>query len=125
MGIKLAVGAKRFVCQIVGDGTFLFSVPGSVYWISHRYKLPVLTIVLNNQGKQQSLSLTCNLFLALSDSIMPIYPSSKKPPILSNPIQPNTIPIPSLTNHYLSARVERPAQLPAPRAPDRSRLSRV
>lgn len=51
LGIKLAVGEKRFVCHIVSDGTFLFSVPGSVYWISQRYKLPVLTIVLNNQGE--------------------------------------------------------------------------
>ena len=55
---------KQFVCQIVGgrferrhgpllitiDGTFLFSVPGSVYWIAKRYKIPVLTVVLNNQG---------------------------------------------------------------------------
>ncbi|KAK5086558.1 hypothetical protein LTR05_003726 [Lithohypha guttulata] len=39
-----------FVCQIVGDGTFLFSVPGSVYWISQRYNVPILTIVLNNKG---------------------------------------------------------------------------
>ncbi|KAL9597550.1 MAG: hypothetical protein Q9219_005052 [cf. Caloplaca sp. 3 TL-2023] len=50
LGIKLAAGPQRFVCQIVGDGTFLFSVPGSVYWISQRYGLPVLTVVLNNQG---------------------------------------------------------------------------
>ncbi|MCJ1426372.1 hypothetical protein MMC29_004275, partial [Sticta canariensis] len=50
LGIKLAAGEGRFVCQIVGDGTFLFSVPGSVYWISQRYKLPVLTIVLNNNA---------------------------------------------------------------------------
>ncbi|KAL8728992.1 MAG: hypothetical protein Q9181_005154, partial [Wetmoreana brouardii] len=50
LGIKLAAGPKRFVCQIVGDGTFLFSVPGSVYWISQKYNLPVLTIVLNNKG---------------------------------------------------------------------------
>lgn len=50
LGIKLAAGEKRFVCQIVGDGTFLFSVPGSAYWISQRYNLPILTIVLNNQG---------------------------------------------------------------------------
>ena len=50
LGIKLAAGKERFVCQIVGDGTFLFSVPGSVYWISQRYELPILTIVLNNQG---------------------------------------------------------------------------
>ena len=38
------------VVQIVGDGTYLFSVPGSVYWISKRYNIPVLTIVLNNKG---------------------------------------------------------------------------
>lgn len=57
LGIKLAsdtvnggTGKGRFVCQIVGDGTFLFSVPASVYWISRRYSLPVLTVVLNNKG---------------------------------------------------------------------------
>lgn len=50
LGIKLAAGPSRFVCQIVADGTFLFSVPGSVYWISQRYQLPVLTIILNNGG---------------------------------------------------------------------------
>ena len=57
LGIKLATemehgkGNGKFVCQIVGDGTFLFSVPGSVYWISKRYNIPVLTIVLNNKGE--------------------------------------------------------------------------
>ncbi|KFY87204.1 hypothetical protein V500_07132 [Pseudogymnoascus sp. VKM F-4518 (FW-2643)] len=56
LGIKLAseyengVGKGKFVVQIVGDGTFLFSVPGSVYWICQRYKIPILTIVLNNDG---------------------------------------------------------------------------
>lgn len=57
LGIKLASdyehggpGKGKFVCQIVGDGTYLFSVPASVYWISQRYKIPVLTIVLNNKG---------------------------------------------------------------------------
>jgi thiamine pyrophosphate-dependent acetolactate synthase large subunit-like protein len=56
LGIKLAsefengAGKGKFVVQVVGDGTFLFSVPGSVYWISQRYKIPVLTIVLNNKG---------------------------------------------------------------------------
>lgn len=39
-----------FICQIVGDGTFMFSVPSSVYWISQRYSIPILTIVLNNRG---------------------------------------------------------------------------
>jgi thiamine pyrophosphate-dependent acetolactate synthase large subunit-like protein len=53
LGIKLATAAEgknQFVCQIVGDGTYLFSVPGSVYWISKRYNIPILTIVLNNKG---------------------------------------------------------------------------
>lgn len=58
LGIKLATDAMcggnnkgKFVCQIVGDGTYLFSVPGSVYWVAQRYNIPILTIVLNNQGK--------------------------------------------------------------------------
>ncbi|KAK5686544.1 hypothetical protein LTS10_002664 [Elasticomyces elasticus] len=55
LGIKLATsdlhGEKgKFVCQIVGDGCFLFSMPASVYWIAQRYKVPVLTIVINNNG---------------------------------------------------------------------------
>lgn len=28
----------------------MFSVPSSVYWISQRYNIPILTIVLNNRG---------------------------------------------------------------------------
>lgn len=57
LGVKLASDVKaggnnkgKFVCQVVGDGTYLFSVPGSVYWIAQRYKIPILTIVLNNKG---------------------------------------------------------------------------
>ncbi|KAG2413502.1 hypothetical protein HFD88_002691 [Aspergillus terreus] len=57
LGIKLATDVAhggtnkgKFVCQVVGDGTYLFSVPGSVYWISRRYNIPIFTIVLNNKG---------------------------------------------------------------------------
>ncbi|KAM0546455.1 hypothetical protein ACHAPJ_010811 [Fusarium lateritium] len=59
LGIKLAADAedrakgvdtKSIVVQIVGDGSYLFSVPSSVYWISQRYQIPILTIVLNNTG---------------------------------------------------------------------------
>lgn len=57
LGIKLATDSEnggsnkgKFVVQIVGDGTYMFSVPGSVYWIAERYNIPVLVIVLNNQG---------------------------------------------------------------------------
>lgn len=57
LGIKLGTDDEhggnnkgKFVCQVVGDGTYLFSVPSSVYWISRRYNIPILTIVLNNKG---------------------------------------------------------------------------
>jgi thiamine pyrophosphate-dependent acetolactate synthase large subunit-like protein len=53
LGVKLAsdhIGTKKFVCQIVGDGSYLFSFPASVYWIAKRYNIPILTIVLNNNG---------------------------------------------------------------------------
>lgn len=46
LGVKLAYeasGSPKFVCQVVGDGTYLFSVPSSVYWIGSRYGIPVLT----------------------------------------------------------------------------------
>lgn len=58
LGIKMAThsrngGNGKFVCQIIGDGCFLFSMPASVYWIAQRYKIPVLTIVLNNNGRSR------------------------------------------------------------------------
>ena len=40
----------QFVCQIVGDGAFMFSVPSTVFWIAQHYGIPVLTVVLNNKG---------------------------------------------------------------------------
>ncbi|ETN46063.1 uncharacterized protein HMPREF1541_00247 [Cyphellophora europaea CBS 101466] len=49
-GDKFGTNKGKFVCQVVGDGTYLFSVPGSVYWIAQRYDIAVLTIVLNNKG---------------------------------------------------------------------------
>ncbi|KAI4092374.1 MAG: hypothetical protein L6R37_007584 [Teloschistes peruensis] len=49
LGIKLAK-PEAFVCSITGDGSFIFSHPTAVYWISAHYGLPTLTIVLNNGG---------------------------------------------------------------------------
>ena len=40
----------QFICNITGDGSYLFSHPSSVAWIAAHYKLPVLTVVLNNGG---------------------------------------------------------------------------
>ncbi|MCJ1399053.1 hypothetical protein MMC11_002255 [Xylographa trunciseda] len=53
LGVKLAldgISRPNFICQIVGDGTYLFSVPSSVHWVAARYGIPVLTIILNNRG---------------------------------------------------------------------------
>ncbi|KAF9465805.1 thiamine pyrophosphate enzyme, N-terminal TPP binding domain-containing protein [Collybia nuda] len=49
------VGAEHgkgyeLVVAIVGDGSFLFGVPSSAYWMARRYNTPFLTVVLNNGG---------------------------------------------------------------------------
>jgi hypothetical protein len=46
------------VTTVVGDGTFMFAVPSSAFWIARRYETPFLTIVLNNGGwKSPKLSM--------------------------------------------------------------------
>ncbi|KAF4580737.1 hypothetical protein EYR38_003023 [Pleurotus pulmonarius] len=42
--------AHDLITVIVGDGSFLFCVPSSAYWMAQRQKTPYLTIVLNNGG---------------------------------------------------------------------------
>jgi acetolactate synthase-1/2/3 large subunit len=49
LGIKLARPNRRVV-QIVGDGSFHFSTPDSVYSVSREYQLPIFTVVLDNGG---------------------------------------------------------------------------
>ena len=62
LGVKLALkelekegmGNRElsFVCQIVGDGSFMCAAPSSALWVASKYEIPILTIVLNNGGKQ-------------------------------------------------------------------------
>lgn len=68
IGVKLASdwlgggkGKGKFVCQIVGDGTFMFGVPATVYWIARRYSLPALTVVLSNKGMNEQFADTWNI----------------------------------------------------------------
>jgi len=49
IGLKLA-HRDRQVVTIVGDGSYLLSVPSATYWIARRYDTPFLTIILNNGG---------------------------------------------------------------------------
>jgi acetolactate synthase-1/2/3 large subunit len=52
-----AVGAKlaapsRTVVSLVGDGSYLFSVPASAVWVQRRYGTPALTVIYDNRGWQ-------------------------------------------------------------------------
>ncbi|KAJ6518944.1 thiamine diphosphate-binding protein [Mycena sanguinolenta] len=51
IGAHLGAGKDyELMVSIVGDGSFMFGVPSSAYWIARRYETPFLTIVLNNGG---------------------------------------------------------------------------
>lgn len=49
IGVKLAK-PEKMVVSLTGDGTYFFSVPSSVHWMSRRYGAPFLTVIYNNQG---------------------------------------------------------------------------
>jgi acetolactate synthase-1/2/3 large subunit len=49
LGAKLAAPGHMMV-QVVGDGSFYFNNPSSVYAASRRYNLPILSVVLDNSG---------------------------------------------------------------------------
>lgn len=49
IGVKLG-NPDRQVIALVGDGTYLFGVPASVYWVAQRYHTPFLTVIYDNCG---------------------------------------------------------------------------
>jgi acetolactate synthase-1/2/3 large subunit len=49
LGVKLA-RPDRDVVQILGDGSFYFTTPLSVYAVAKQYALPIFTVVLDNGG---------------------------------------------------------------------------
>ena len=49
IGLKLAEPQAE-VITLVGDGSFVFGVPSSAYWVSETYNAPQLTIIFNNGG---------------------------------------------------------------------------
>ena len=62
LGAKLAA-PDRMMIQIVGDGSFYFNVPSSVFGASKQYKLPILSIVVDNGG-----------WSAVKESTLRVYP---------------------------------------------------
>jgi len=49
IGAKLAAPDKTIV-TLTGDGTYMFSNPTPVHWVSKKYNAPFLTIIFNNKG---------------------------------------------------------------------------
>ena len=65
LGIKLAQADNR-VIHFVGDGSFYFSNPSSVYALASQYGLPILTVLLNNGG-----------WSAVKESTLRMYPQGQ------------------------------------------------
>ena len=49
LGLKLAM-PDRIIMPIMGDGTFHFSNPQSIFAVSQKYGLPIFAVVLDNSG---------------------------------------------------------------------------
>jgi acetolactate synthase-1/2/3 large subunit len=49
VGIKMAL-PNQTVISLTGDGTYMFTAPSSVHWMSRHYQAPFLHIVYNNRG---------------------------------------------------------------------------
>ena len=65
LGIKLAQADNR-VIHFVGDGSFYFSNPSSVYAVANQYGLPILTVLLDNGG-----------WSAVKESTLRMYPQGE------------------------------------------------
>ncbi len=65
LGIKLAQSSNR-VIHFVGDGSFYFSNPSSVYAVANQYGLPILTVLLDNGG-----------WSAVKESTLRMYPQGE------------------------------------------------
>jgi acetolactate synthase-1/2/3 large subunit len=61
IGAKLAKPDKTIV-SLTGDGSYLFSIPASVHWMSRRYQAPFLTVIFNNQGWNATKNNTLKLY---------------------------------------------------------------
>lgn len=61
LGVRAAMPDRRVV-NIVGDGTFHFSAPDSVYATAQQFGLPIFTVVLDNRGWQAVKSSTLRVY---------------------------------------------------------------
>ncbi len=78
LGAKLAA-PERLMVQVVGDGSFYFGNPSSVFSVAQQYKLPILTIVLDNTG-----------WSAVKESTLRVFPKGEAKD--ANEFQANLMP---------------------------------
>ncbi|KXN83072.1 Benzoylformate decarboxylase [Leucoagaricus sp. SymC.cos] len=50
LGAQVTGNTYELSIVIVGDGSYMFGVPSSAFWMARRYETPFLTVVLNNGG---------------------------------------------------------------------------
>ena len=65
LGAKLAA-PDRLMVQVVGDGSFYFNSPCSVFAVAQQYKLPILSIIVDNTG-----------WSAVKNSTLRVYPDGE------------------------------------------------
>jgi acetolactate synthase I/II/III large subunit len=61
LGAKLAAPDKLIVATL-GDGVYLFTNPTVSHWVGEKYRLPVLTIIFNNQRYGAVRNATLSMF---------------------------------------------------------------
>jgi acetolactate synthase-1/2/3 large subunit len=66
-GLGAALGAKlaapdKLVVATLGDGAYLFSNPMVAHWVADIYKLPILTVIINNSRYGAVRSATMSMF---------------------------------------------------------------
>ena len=61
-GLAAAIGARQalndtchsktdeIVATVTGDGSYMFGMPSSAFWVARRYNLPFLAVILSNGG---------------------------------------------------------------------------
>jgi len=61
LGAKLAA-PNRLAVQICGDGSFYFGNPSSIFAVAQQYKLPILSVVMDNTGWKAVKESTLRVF---------------------------------------------------------------
>lgn len=70
MGLETMNRECELIVAFVGDGTWIFGVPSSAYWMARKYQTPYLTIIWNNGGwaAPRAASLRIHEHLAAQES---------------------------------------------------------